>query len=440
MSVLDHIDHIDHMAAAFDAIRAVDAACADRDDVARTLREVTTLRNWLDSVEVDHALRLEQLAETCPSILPEQIVAEATGRTLRQAVRVQRRAAVAASMPALGVALRSAVVGGAHLDVVADALRHMDTDLRPLLIMRSDRLAAIAAAALVADFRRTVTDEVRSIEADDGRDRLQRAQTGLDCKVGRHGMVHLSGRIDPANGLPFLQAVADRVDQLFRGEPIEGCPHDPVLKQRFLRAHALLSLVMGGGVQVGRPQFIVTIDQQTLATGQRHAESRVDVGFDGLDLPIDHLLTLLSGAEVIPVVLDEHGVATKVGARRRHCDRARIGGLHREVAGEVGLPLDAGRTSRLATRVQRWAIRAMYRSCAFPGCCVPVRLTEPHHTIEWEHGGATDLGLLAPLCRHHHDRVHAGGWQLSLSADRRIEVGFPDGSVMTTGPPVEQWR
>ena len=57
MSVLDHIDHIDHMAAAFDAIRAVDAACADRDDVARTLREVTTLRNWLDSVEVDHALR-----------------------------------------------------------------------------------------------------------------------------------------------------------------------------------------------------------------------------------------------------------------------------------------------------------------------------------------------------------------------------------------------
>ncbi len=426
----------------FLSITAADVGAADRHEVARTLRDVTTLRNWLDSVEVDHVLRLEELAQSCPSIFPEQIVAEATGRTLQQSVRVHRRAAAAASMPAVGSALRAAAIGGAHLDVLADALRHMDTALRPQLILRSDRLATIAAATLVPEFRRAVANEVRSIEADDGRDRLQRqrAQTGLDCKVGRDGMVHLSGRLDPANGLPFLQALADRTDQLFRGEPIEGCPEDPMLKQRFLRAHALMSLVLGGGAQAGRPQFIVTIDQETLATGERRAGSRVDTGFEGLDLPIEHLLGHLGDADVVPVVLDDDGVAVKVGARRRHCDRARIAGLHDEVATEPGLPLDAGRSSRLATRQQRWAIRAMYRWCAFPGCCVPVRMAEPHHTVEWEQQGHTDLGLLAPLCRHHHDRVHAKGWRLSLSSRRCLSVTYPDGSVMTTGPPRDQWR
>ncbi len=442
MSVQELVDEIDHITTSFDAVRSSDSVVADLHDVSRTLGHVTRLRNWLDSVEVDHVLRLEQLAESCPSVLPEQIVADATRRTLREAVRVHRRAGVAAAMPAVADALRVAAISGAHLDVLADALRHMDAALRPQLILRSDRLAAIAAAVLVSDFRRTVSDEVRSIEADDGRDRLQRqrAQTGLDCRVGRDGMVHLNGRIDPANGLPFLQALADRTDQLFRGEPIEGCPEDPVLKQRFLRAHALLSLVMGGGVQAGRPQFIVTIDQQTLATGERHAASRVDTGFDGLDLPIAHLVAHLGGAEVIPVVLDEHGVASKVGARRWRCDQARIAGLHHEVDQEPGHPLDAGRHSRLATQPQRWAIRAMYRWCAFPGCRVPVRMAEPHHTIEWEHHGTTDLHLLVPLCRHHHDRVHAKRWQLSLSPQRRLAVRFPDGSVMATGPPCEQWR
>ncbi len=449
MSLLERINEIDpidpvhaSIDSVFSTVRSARVGIADRHDVACALRDVTTLRNWLDSVEVDCVLRLDVLADSCPSMFPEQIVAEATGRTLQQAVRVHRRAAVAASMPAMGAALRDAAIGGAHLDVLADALRHIDPTLRPQLILRSDRLAALAVAALVPEFRRAVTDEVRSIEADDGRSRLQRqrARTGLDCKVGRDGMVHLSGRLDPANGLPFLQALADRTDQLFQGEPIEGCPDDPMLKQRFLRAHALMSLVLGGGAQSGRPQFIVTIDQQTLATGQRHAESRVDTGFDGVDLPIEHLVGYLGDADVVPVVLDSDGVVLKVGARRRHCDQARIAGMHHEVFAEHGLPLDAGRSSRLATRQQRWAIRAMYRWCAFPGCCVPVRMAEPHHTVEWERQGHTDLGLLAPLRRHHHDRVHAKGWRLSLSPRRCLSVTYPDGSVMTTGPPRDQWR
>ncbi len=114
MSLLERINEIDpidpvhaSIDSVFSTVRSARVGIADRHDVACALRDVTTLRNWLDSVEVDCVLRLDVLADSCPSMFPEQIVAEATGRTLQQAVRVHRRAAVAASMPAMGAALRT---------------------------------------------------------------------------------------------------------------------------------------------------------------------------------------------------------------------------------------------------------------------------------------------------------------------------------------------
>ena len=75
-----------------------------------------------------------------------------------------------------------------------------------------------------------------------------------------------------------------------------------------------------------------------------------------------------------------------------------------------------------------------------PRLPVHVSNTEPHHLTEWDHGGHTDIELLVPVCKHHHDLLHARDWQLTLDADRRLTITTHDGTiVMTTGPPTEQW-
>ncbi|MTA14919.1 MAG: hypothetical protein F2534_20185, partial [Actinobacteria bacterium] len=179
-----------------------------------------------------------------------------------------------------------------------------------------------------------------------------------------------------------------------------------------------------GGVEV-----VVTIDERTLLEG-RHPGSRVDTG--GHDVPVEVLRRLARCARLTPVVLDEHGVAVRVG--RPVWDLATVrDSLARPVQ------LDHGRSRRHASKAQRRALRAMYRHCAIPGCRVPVDRTQAHHVDHWEHGGRTDLARLIPLCPHHHDRLHAEGWDLELGPDRSLTIRRNGHVIMTTGPPAGQW-
>jgi len=56
----------------------------------------------------------------------------------------------------------------------------------------------------------------------------------------------------------------------------------------------------------------------------------------------------------------------------------------------------------------------------------------------WRNGGFTDLENLLPLCSKHHHLVHDGRWTLTLLADRTLTINLPDGTVMSTGPPVRR--
>jgi hypothetical protein len=100
--------------------------------------------------------------------------------------------------------------------------------------------------------------------------------------------------------------------------------------------------------------------------------------------------------------------------------------------------LDLGRSTRLASKAQRRALRALYPTCAVPGCTVRFRYTQPHHVLWWEHGGLTNFDNLLPLCDRHHHCVHDKGWSLRLRADRNLTITLPDGQVMSTGPPRRQ--
>jgi hypothetical protein len=87
--------------------------------------------------------------------------------------------------------------------------------------------------------------------------------------------------------------------------------------------------------------------------------------------------------------------------RRLACEAA-IVPIVLNTTGEV---LDCGREHRVANRAQRRALRAMYRTCSYPGCDVAFDRCDIHHVIEWLHHGSTDLDNLLPLRLSHESRL-----------------------------------
>ena len=102
-----------------------------------------------------------------------------------------------------------------------------------------------------------------------------------------------------------------------------------------------------------------------------------------------------------------------------------------------GVTVDVGRAKRVASREQRRALRAMYRTCAHPDCTVGFDDCDIHHVRPWSAGGVTDLDNLLPLCSRHHHLVHEGGWTLTLRSDRTITWCRPDGSIHFDGSTVD---
>ena len=136
-----------------------------------------------------------------------------------------------------------------------------------------------------------------------------------------------------------------------------------------LTAMALLDLVSRDGSSDARraPELIVLVDLATL-TGGIHANSVCELS-DGTPMPPASVRRLACEAAIAPVVL-----------------------------GGEGEVLDVGRDARLATRAQRRALRAMYRTCGWPDCAVPFDRCQIHHTTAWRHTGATDLADLVRRC------------------------------------------
>ncbi len=182
-----------------------------------------------------------------------------------------------------------------------------------------------------------------------------------------------------------------KVQALFHDTQPANCPTDLLAKQSFLRAHAVLALLLdGNGSRLGRPV--------------------IDWGVP-VDLPDRVLADLYRVAKVCTVVV-RNGVII-------------------DAPGELNL----GRSTRVANRAQRRALGALYATCSIPGCDVRYSRAKLHHVIWWRHDGRTDLDNLLPVCERHHQNIHNDGWVLTLTADQILTIRLPDGQVMTTGPP-----
>jgi hypothetical protein len=340
---------------------------------------------------------------------PEQALAEASRTSLGDAGRTLERASTVEVMPALGDALADGTVTGGHVDVVGTALRRLEPGLRPGLIERAEQLVAVAVQASPDEFARALSVEVARLEHDDGMGRLERQKrnTRLRSWVDRDGMWRLAGRFDPDTGVRLQGRLRTAVDTLFTEQVPEHCPSDPLERQDFLRAHALVALTEGKGQRPARPEVVVVVDT---TSPDPAGGPCVDWGLP-VELPSQILLDLFEVADTHPVIV-RNGVVLYAPGQ-----------------------LNLGRTTRLANRAQRRALAALYPTCAIPGCTVPASLCKAHHVIWWENGGFTDLVNLVPLCCWHHHAIHDRGWQLTLTPDRRLTIEYPDGTCQTTGPP-----
>jgi hypothetical protein len=220
----------------------------------------------------------------------------------------------------------------------------------------------------------------------------------------------LYGRFDPETGVRLHRRILDAVASRFAETTPDLAPDDPLERADFLRAHAVAALLAGGGGRVGPPEFIAVVDA---TAPQPDGTPSVDWGLP-VELPIQVLRRLWPTAVVHPVVV--------------------AGGIVVHAPGQLNM----GRTTRLATPAQRRVLRAMYGTCGLPDCTVPFDLCDVHHVIWWEppHRGPTDLDNLLPTCSRHHHAIHDRGWKLKLTPDRELTVTYPDGTTVTTPPPM----
>lgn len=392
-------------------VRTISQTRADRDappdQIRSALRATSQLRSWLAACEADLSRALSAHVS-----FPEKDVADCTRGSQRDAIATTDRSKTLASAPSMAAALERGAVTQGHVDAITKITKSLDDDeQRAELLERADRLTDVATAATVEEFRRRLALEAKSILRDDGVDRLERQRRAVRVRTWTdgEGMVCLSGRFDPISGARLVARLDAATTAIFAEQTPATCPTDPIEKQQHLQGLAVVALVTGDAPagRSGRPEYVVVIDSsQPAGAGQ----PTVDWGLP-VEVPYRVLVELAGDGEV-------HGVVVRNGVV-----------IH--APGE----LDLGRSTRLASPAQRRALRALYATCAIPGCQVRYDRCKLHHVVWWRNGGRTDLRNLLPVCAHHHSKIHDGGWDVSLGPNRELTVRFPDGTVHNTGPP-----
>ena len=388
------------------AVRADPAA--DAALISSGLVAIREARAWGDAQQAGLVTSLREVES-----FAEKTIADAAKTSLGAASKTTERSATLTATPKLAEALEDGAITADHVDAVTRASKKLDPGRRKELFERVDQLGDVAAAATVDEFRRRVELEAARLQTDDGMDRLerQRRATRVSSWVDAEGMWNLRGRFDPLTGARLAAKLDSTREALFAEHTPDGCPTDPIEKQKFLNAHALVRLLEGaaGSNTPGRAEFVVVIDADAPHPTGPVAEFSIPV-----EIPPQVLATLAGTADIHAIVV---------------CN-----GIVLHAPGELNL----GRSSRLANRAQRRAMRGLYRTCGIPGCAVHYDRCKLHHIVWWRNGGRTDLDNLLPVCSVHHANIHNDGWTIELGPNRELTLTLPNGTTHATGPPSRQ--
>ncbi len=411
---------IGERAASVAAVRA--DAGAKRHRIASALVDVRAIRAWADAQEAGLVGQL-----TSVDSFPEATIAEANRCSVGAASKTKERSDTLSSTPTLADALEHGAITAGHVDTVTQRSKQLDDDTqRREFLERANALSAVATAGTIEQFGKRLDLEVKRLQSDDGEARLVRQQrnTRMSTWTDGEGMWNVRGRFDPVTAVRLAARLDSTMQTLFARETPALCPSDPIEKSKFLTAHAFIHLVApdspgdAGHVDgadvvpassapaAPRPEYVAVID----ADAPVGLGPAIDFSIP-VEIPRRVLAELAGHADVIGVVV-RNGVVLYA-------------------PGELNL----GRSTRLANRAQRRALRALYRCCAIPGCSTAYDRCKLHHLIWWRHGGRTDLDNLLPVCAIHHAKIHNDGWVVELGPNRELTLNLPDGQIQSTGPP-----
>ena len=284
---------------------------------------------------------------------------------------------------------------------------------RAALLSDQESLVESAKAETPEQFRRTLATWQRDRSDDDGSSAHQREQRRNNLRLfgGDDGRGVIVGDFDSESFASIKTAINAITEQIFLAEGGEKSKvSDAIIQNSNRQARALVELcrrALGATVEHGRTTRAhvgLVIDFETLLNGL-HKHSRCHLN-DGTPISPDTARRLACDAAILPIIL-----------------------------GGDSVPLDVGRTHRLATAAQRHALRLRYHNeCAINDCGVPFDWCSVHHIQPWEHGGATDLTNLVPLCHRHHMAVHEGQWTLRRTTDGTV-VAEPPSAPSASEPP-----
>ena len=328
-------------------------------------------------------------------VIPERELVAHGGLTSREAREVVSRGLVTEVAPEMGAVLASGDTTAAHVDALGRGLKIAGSE-RDAFMAHLPELVEASTTMTASQFDQLVKETAKSVVTDDGLSTFERQkrETYFKMRNEADGCLSVSGKFDPISASILKSKIGRLVESMFHSGdkevPVEVMPWIEPNDHR--QAQALIALVNGASEAVSdvpaRAEIVVHVDLETLQHGL-HAGGTCRTAL-GADLPVETVRRLACEAEILPVVLDGRSV-----------------------------PIDVGRSKRLATVHQRRALEAIHPTCAIPDCEVIFDHCNVHHIDYWENGGATDLNNMIPLCSRHHHAAHEGGWKLELNPDTR---------------------
>jgi hypothetical protein len=386
-----------------------DPDVADRDEIGEMIRRNALLRGWVDAADVRLARRLRALQAEGKSEAAGMALTDEGRRSGKETKATEDSEQVCSEFPALEDALATGAVSSDHLDVLSRLTRNLSDVERSDLHSVSDDIIKSATSDYVFEFERktrnTIDDIRKTHSPHDEAAELdrQRAESSIkswvDKPSGMHKTLITCDPIRDAAVQAVIEAQLARLKQL---------PENTNVPYGSLQVDALVAAA--SSTQPGQarlPEVSVLIDRHSACHG-RHADTVCETSA-GTPLPVSTIQGMCCDATIIGITVGDNG--------------------------EV---LHVGREFRTATRAQRRALRAMYRTCAHPHCQVAFDRCRIHHIIAWALDGKTDLDNLLPLCEQHHHMVHEGNWTLTMTPERTCTWTRPDGTIWHAGPSINR--
>jgi hypothetical protein len=288
--------------------------------------------------------------------------------------------ALSPMLPAVAAAHAEGRISAEHTNAIITTLdkfpaglatEHFDKAERILLDVASrarPREVGIAGARYLAHL------DPDGVLADDHHQQRVRELTLTQCD---NGMWRLSGMLTATCGAQLAATLGPRSAP----RPADAGGHDPRTHPQ--RMHDALEELAGVVVRrkeltrSGAPATVII----TMSEEQYHSRQGVVDTSTGQPLTAAQALKLADEAIIVSLVRSATGAVLKLG-----------------------------RTQRIATRAQSWALIARDKGCSFPDCDEPPERCQRHHVIPWWLGGPTDVDNLTLLCHFHHRVFEERGW------------------------------